>query len=493
MGIAVILALLLQAATPLDGPRLVWRVDLPATARSMVSLWDVDGGGLPDLAIGQPHWRSLGGRGRVVVLSSETGEMLDLVTTEQRRLDFGAALAFQPGAEPRLGASFQSGPTERAELGLVVWAPAADGSGALEERDVLSAPGMRSTVARRWREQQLVALGDVDGDGLGDWLLGLPDHPVPGARWASGRLLAFAATGELIWQRMAREGQLALGAALTVLPDADGDGFADVLVGCPGTGSESTMLGSLHLLSGADGHELERTLGERGGVALGRGLATRGHGALAVGGPLRGRGSVVWRWRRGQASTGVARFPAGDPRDDVRLWTGKDLLLVSGVDGERASVWARHAGALDSEEPLGPPDLPQVARLFADGQGLGPMLAVPRGPALRLIVTRYERGEGTVVAAWDMLPPRAPGAPRAAEPRVGGLSGLGLSLDTDVFEAFDVGSDAAVELPPPEVEPGGILPFDQSPEPVEAPAEQPAEPADETPADPALARPSPAA
>lgn len=99
-----------------------------------------------------------------------------------------------------------------------------------------------------------VAFGpDADGDGKDDILIGQPFWGVTSIRDNGKAYLYSSADGSLIrsWQSPTDEDQL-FGKSVSLGPDADGDGLADVLIGAPG--KDNTVDGSVYLYSSATGN-----------------------------------------------------------------------------------------------------------------------------------------------------------------------------------------------------------------------------------------------
>ncbi|MFH1469433.1 MAG: MopE-related protein [Pseudomonadota bacterium] len=94
--------------------------------------------------------------------------------------------------------------------------------------------------------------GDVDGDGHDDFLIGAPGLEESGAALGAAYLVLGPVTGRLcicgadakIYGAM--DGDLA-GSAVALLGDVDGDGYGELLIGAPG----GVLAGAVHLLRGA--------------------------------------------------------------------------------------------------------------------------------------------------------------------------------------------------------------------------------------------------
>jgi hypothetical protein len=101
------------------------------------------------------------------------------------------------------------------------------------------------------------SLGDVDGDGRGDYAVGMPQihdsaadphYAQPGAvRVYSG------ASGALLWAQSGAFAQQRYGADVSAAGDWNGDGVPDLLVGAPGSGPASPANSHVHVRSGSTG------------------------------------------------------------------------------------------------------------------------------------------------------------------------------------------------------------------------------------------------
>ena len=115
----------------------------------------------------------------------------------------------------------------------------------------------------------VAALGDIDGDRCADLLVGAPLRRTPataGVEAWSGR------TGTCLWR--ITDSTASFGAALAALGDLDGDGHRDFVVGRSPLALHRT--GSAEIRSGKDGHLLHALACERTGVWFGGAVAPAG-------------------------------------------------------------------------------------------------------------------------------------------------------------------------------------------------------------------------
>ncbi len=279
---------------------------------ALLALPDLDGDGLADLAVADPL-SSLGGE--VQLRSSATGALLRTITGPGVAIELGAALATvpdrdgdgrddlaigAPGANAGAGevrihstatgallATIGPG-APGARLGTAL-ARTGDANGDGVDDLLAGAPRAAGGTGEVWRLSGatlapigivhgvfaaefggvLAAADDLDGDGVGDWLAGLPKQS-PASASGAGEIRAHSgATGGQHWSVPHPTPGARLGAAALGFDDLDGDGVGDVLVGAPGTTLHD--VGFVYALSGASGALLFGSTSPTGFFTFGNG------------------------------------------------------------------------------------------------------------------------------------------------------------------------------------------------------------------------------
>lgn len=240
---------------------------------SVAPIGDVNGDGIPDLAIGAPR---AGVGGEVYVTSGLDGSVIRTLTAPlqlvppDNQTNFGAslcALGDQDG--DGIGEIVVGIPGQQLFLG--------ERNGAVQ---VFSgATGISSVLAVGANSDSafgatVAATRDMNGDGLEDLWIGAPSSVFDGERRGVARLFS---VGELTYLTVI--GGQGIGGrfseSLAVLPDVDGDGFDDIAVGSPAddTTFAAPVAGSVTTFSGATGAALYRIEGVATAEFLGNSLA----------------------------------------------------------------------------------------------------------------------------------------------------------------------------------------------------------------------------
>jgi len=238
---------------------------------------DVDADGHGDVVVGSLGYM-LGGRARV--FSGRTGEELHVFFVPDFADCSGAGDVDGDGVND-VTTSAPSKNVEGPWAGRVYVYSSA--TGALLWTHT-GAPGSRLGIG-------IEAAGDVDADGIPDVIAGAPGE---------GKAYVFSGNdGRILYISAEPDSASGFGRKVADLGDVDGDGHADVLVGAPGAGEGA---GAAYIYSGKDGSLLFTFVGERAGDAFGS-AAGAWHdgprGLIAIGAPNAGptNGGRVYVYR----------------------------------------------------------------------------------------------------------------------------------------------------------------------------------------------------
>lgn len=203
----------LYSATP---PTFQW-----AYAWALADAGDVNADGVPDLLVGSPQER----RGTLRVLSGPDGQVLLKLRGPSRHSDFSDAV----GGLGDLNAD-----------GYADFAVGAPAAGSAEEGMAFVYSGRDG--ATLWSYQGEAALdrfgdevrgpGDVNGDGVPDFLISAPGNDRAGP--AAGSVCLYSgADGQLLYRFNGAKAGDRFGSSLRELGDVDGDGLNEFVVGAP--------------------------------------------------------------------------------------------------------------------------------------------------------------------------------------------------------------------------------------------------------------------
>ena len=206
---------------------------------------DVNGDGYADFLVGEPGYSDVyTAQGRAALY---LGAAAGVVITPAWQVQGNSAGASFGAAVASAGDVNADGYSD-----LIVGAPGADGGG--QVRVYLgSSSGPTGTVMLTGEQPgaqfgaSVASVGDVNGDGFADVLVGSPSYV--NGQPGEGRLALFlgASTGitsTAAWHYESGLAEAYLGAAVGAAGDVNGDGYADVIVGAPGTGSVYAFYGS---------------------------------------------------------------------------------------------------------------------------------------------------------------------------------------------------------------------------------------------------------
>lgn len=234
---------------------------------SVAAAGDVNGDGVPDIIVGAsvaspPGFTAVGS---VLVYSGATGSRL-------LRIDGPDVGIFVFFGELVAGAGDVNGD---GVPDILVGVPTAALPGLFNAGSVFVFSGLNGSQLHRFDGSiefanfgtAIAGVGDVNGDGRADIVVGDPFFEL-----FDGRVLVYSgADGAELWRVDDTALATGFGHAVASAGDVNGDGVPDILVGDP---NANGLKGSVFILSGLDGTQLLRTDGSGGG--FGRALASAG-------------------------------------------------------------------------------------------------------------------------------------------------------------------------------------------------------------------------
>jgi len=326
---------------------------------SVAGLGDVDGDGFPDLALGavQKLVRNRPAPGYVRILSGFNGALLHEINGNSPRGEFGSSVAGVGDLDGDGFSDFVIGARFDREAG-----PRFGAARVYSGKNATLLFFFGGDSAEEEFGQAVAGAGDVNADGTPDIIVGAPrdDTVAPD----SGSAFVFSGrSGELLYILGGRSSGDRFGQAVAGVGDVDGDGFADVAVGAPLAGQHSE--GEFHVFSGKDGTVLQSFTGNGPDASLGWSLASAGdldgdgRDDLVVGAPGEGSGHVY-------------------------VFSGQDgaVLLSSSGDETGSRFGASVSGAGDYDRD-GSPDVVVGAPRAGHGAGEAVVLSGRDGRLLR--------------------------------------------------------------------------------------------------------------
>lgn len=225
----------------------------------------------------------------------------------------------------------------------------------------------------------LARLGDLDRDGVDEWLVGAPGAAPNGVNSGTVRVLS-GRTGELVRELHGEARGDEFGAALAGASDVDRDGTPDLLIGAPGVSRKGWQMGRAALYSGATFEVLRLWGGDAGEDRFGSVVCGLGdvdgdcHGDVAI----------------------AAQQVLGPRTGYVRVYSGVDGLLIGRfggkIPGDAFGSALASLGDVDSPDPDGDPGFGELA--------IGAYLASTKAPGAGA-VTAISIEDGRVRWTFD--------------------------------------------------------------------------------------------
>ena len=231
--------------------------------RSVSDAGDVNGDGTADLILGAPLDNNNGiDSGSAQVLSGVDGSVLYSLNGDSAGDQFGASVS---GA----------GDVDGDGVGdLIVGAPLDDNNGA-DSGSARVLSGVDGSVLYSFNGDSAgdqfgasVSGGDVDGDGFADLIVGAPLDDNNGIDSGSARVFS-GADGSVLYDFNGDSAGDQFGGSVSGVGDLNDDGFADLIVGARGDDNNGTDSGSARVLSGIAGNVLYNFDGDAAGDQFG--------------------------------------------------------------------------------------------------------------------------------------------------------------------------------------------------------------------------------
>ena len=333
----------------------------------LTGVGDIDGDGFDDLLIGVPEAgvaATSGGKAYLIygtdygeqmklslesadatLMGGRVGDAVGLAVSGAGDIDGDGLMDFLVGAPGEQAGGVGAG----AVYGIVV---DVFGDVDLEDHNFCKIVGdsMGSAVG------SAVAAGDLDGDGIPDVVVGAPGYGAlnRGAAYIVPGPLAgpIPLSGALVYE--GEETDSGTGWSVAMLGDVDGDGYADALVGAPavsdngaGSGAVYLLLGDADIpageygLSSADAKLLGKSSGDNAGVSVaGVGdVDGDGHADCLVGAPGDDTSGM---------DGGIAYLVLGPFAGTISLGAA-DALIVGEAEGDMAGVSVAGVGDVDGD------------------------------------------------------------------------------------------------------------------------------------------------
>jgi hypothetical protein len=241
---------------------------------SVTGTADLDGDGVSDFAVGTPYGSGgQVGAGNAAIRSGADGSLIYQISGAQPGDYLGWAMT-------GIGDINGDGMGD-----LLIGSPSASPAGRPNAGTVVLVSGgtgevlyeLGGTEPAGFFGQVVASVGDIDGDGVPDFAVGAPEASPHGLNEAGSVLVFSGAAGKLLFRLDGTGRYDQFGAAVAGGGDIDGDGVPDLVVGAPeGSPGGRVSAGSVFAFSGATGQLLFRVDGESRGINFGRSVAIVG-------------------------------------------------------------------------------------------------------------------------------------------------------------------------------------------------------------------------
>lgn len=125
--------------------------------------------------------------------------------------------------------------------------------------------------------ESVASIGDLNGDGIGDYILGAPHSEVGGMSRAGSVFVRSGADDSLLLQLDGNYPDAFFGYAVASIPDVNGDLLDEIVIGAPGSSpSGKNGAGEAFVYSGSSGNMLASFQGQHGGDSFGHSVAYGG-------------------------------------------------------------------------------------------------------------------------------------------------------------------------------------------------------------------------
>jgi hypothetical protein len=287
----------------------------PDFGRAVASTGDVDGDGVPDLLVGAPG--ALAGAGRVQLLSGLDGSVLLDVPGAAAGGAFGTSVDAAGDVNgdhvPDLLVGAPGDSTAAPSAGAAYLLSGADGT----VLDVLLGDAAFDRLG-----ESVAGLGDANGDGVPDVAAGAPLNDAAGNKAGLVRVVS-GADGSTLRTLLGTHERDELGTLVARVGDADGDGRADLLLGIPLADAGALSNGEVRIVGVASGETLQSWAGTAENEQLGSTVAgpgdVDGDGLADV---LLGSPNATIRQARVQSGSDGSLLQSWDLKDWVDLASG---------------------------------------------------------------------------------------------------------------------------------------------------------------------------